>query len=76
MVVKGRGGGIVVSGFAFYSNDASSSPAEAYCFSEKIVFEKNEKSKQKEAGVGHFFWKNGPIRPFMIDRQLSNYINM
>ena len=47
----GRGGGQVVSMLAFYSNDPSSNPADAYCFSVKFVFEKNE-NKQKEAGVG------------------------
>ena len=47
------GGGQVVSMLAFYSNDPSSNPADAYCFSVKFVFEKNE-NKQKEAGVGPF----------------------
>ena len=44
---------MVVSVFAFYSDDLSSNPSEAYRFSIKFVFEKN-KNKQKEAGVGTF----------------------
>ena len=48
----GRGGGLVVSVLAFYSDD----PAEVYNFFCKIVVEKN-KNKQKEAGVGPFFKK-------------------
>ena len=42
---------VVVSVLAFYSDDLSSNPAEAYSFFCNIVFEKKE-SKQKEAGVG------------------------
>ena len=38
----GRGGGQVVSLLAFYSDDPSSNPADAYSFSVQIVFEKNE----------------------------------
>ena len=49
----GRGGGLVVSVLAFYSDDPSSIPAEVYNFFCKIVVEKNE-NKQKEAGVGPF----------------------
>ena len=49
----GCGGGQVVSVLAFYSNDPSLNPAEAYSFSVKYVFEKN--NKQKEAGVHEFF---------------------
>ena len=49
----GRGGGQVVSVFAFYSDDPSSNPADVYSFSVKFVFEKNE-NKQKEAGLAHF----------------------
>ena len=45
---------------AFYSNDLSSNPADAYSFSVKFVFEKNE-NKQKEAGVGPFFKKRDGI---------------
>ena len=41
----------MVSVLAFYSDDPSSNPTEAYSFSVKFVFEKN-KNKQKEAGVG------------------------
>ena len=47
----GRGGGQVVSKLAFYSNNLSSNPTDAYSFSVKFVFEKNE-NKQKEAVVG------------------------
>ena len=36
---------------AFYSDDPSSNPADAYSFSVKVVFETN-KNKQNEAGVG------------------------
>ena len=41
-----RGGGQVVSVLAFYSDNPSLNPAEAYSFSVKIVFEKT-KNKQK-----------------------------
>ena len=44
----------MVSVLAFYSDDPSSNPADAYSFSVQIVFEKNE-NKQKEAWVGPFF---------------------
>ena len=47
----GCGGGQVVSVLAFFSDDPSSNPAEAYSFFCKIVFEKSE-NKQKEAGFG------------------------
>ena len=53
---KGRGGGLVVSVLAFYSDDPSLIPAEVYNFFCKIVVEKNE-NKQKEAGIGPFFFK-------------------
>ena len=46
-----HGGGQVVAVLAFYSGDPSLNPAEAYSFSAKIAFEKDE-HKQKEAGVG------------------------
>ena len=51
IIKLGRGRGQVVSVLAFYSDDPSSNPTEAYSFSVKFVFEKN-KNKQKEAGVG------------------------
>ena len=38
---------------AFYSSDTSSNPSNAYSFSVKFVFQKNE-NKQKEAEVGEF----------------------
>ena len=56
----GCGDGQVVSELAFYSDDLSSNPAEAYSFAVKFVFEKNE-NKQKEAGVGQF--KKKKTRP-------------
>ena len=51
----GRGGGLVVSALAFYSDDPSSNSGDAYSFSVKFVFGKNE-NKQREA---HFLkrWK-------------------
>ena len=49
----GRGGRQVVSMLAFYSIDLRLNPTEAYSFSVKFVFEKNE-NKQKEAGIGQF----------------------
>ena len=39
----------MVSVLAFYCNDPSSNPAEAYSVSVKCVFEKNE--NKKEAGI-------------------------
>ena len=56
MNAKSRGGGLVVSVLAFYSDDPSSIPAEVYNFFCKNIVEKNE-NKQKEAGVGPFFKK-------------------
>ena len=50
----GRGGGLVVSVLAFFSDDPSLIPAEVYKFFCKIVVEKTE-NKQKEAGIGPFF---------------------
>ena len=47
------GGGQVVSVLAFYSEDPSSNPPDAYRFSVQFVFEKIE-NKQKEAEVGPF----------------------
>ena len=49
----GRGCGQVVSVLAFYSDNPSLNSSEAYSFSVKFVFEKNE-NKQKEARVGTF----------------------
>ena len=46
----GRGGGQVVSVLAFYSDDPSSNPAEAYNFSCKNVFEKNENKQKRGRG--------------------------
>ena len=57
MFAVGRGGRQVVSVVAFYSDEPSSNPVEAYSFFCKMVFEKNE-NKQKEAGTGASFWKN------------------
>ena len=41
--IQGRGGGQVVTVLAFYSNDPSSNPAEAYSFSVKFCFWKEQK---------------------------------
>ena len=54
MFAVGRGGRQVVSVVAFYSDEPSSNPVEAYSFFCKMVFEKNE-NKQKEAGTGSSF---------------------
>ena len=62
----GRGGGLVVSVLAFYSDDPSSIPAEVYNFFCKNIVEKNE-NKQKEAGVGPLLKKN----IFRTDRGLD-----
>ena len=43
----------MVSVLALWSDGLSSYPAEAYSFSVKFVFEKNE-NKEKEAQVGKF----------------------
>ena len=49
----GSGGGQVVSVLAFYSDDASSNPAEVYNFSVKLLL-KRIKINKKEDGVGPF----------------------
>ena len=54
----GCGGGQVVSVLAFYSNNPSSNPAEAYSFSVKFLFEKEQKQNKKRPGLVHFFKKN------------------
>ena len=46
----GRGGGQVVSVLAYYSDDLSTNPAEAYSFFYKI-FAWKDRNKQREAGV-------------------------
>ena len=51
-----RGGGHVVSVLAFYFNNPSSNPAEAYSFLCKICVWQ-ERKKIKEAGVGPLFSK-------------------
>ena len=43
----------MVSMLAFYSDDLSSNPAEANCFSVLLMFGKN-KNKQTGTGVGPF----------------------
>ena len=58
MPIKVRGGGQVVSVFAF-SNDLSSNPPNAYSFFCKICVWKKE-NKQKEAGLAHFLKKWPP----------------
>ena len=42
---------MVVKWLAFYSDNSSSNPADAYSFSAKFVFEKNEKNKK--TGLAH-----------------------
>ena len=49
----GRGGGQVVSVFAYYSKNLVRIPLTSTVYSAKFVFEKN-KNEQKEAGVGPF----------------------
>ena len=56
---KGRGGGDVVSVLAFYSDDPSLSPADAYSFSINFVFENNEK---QERGRCHFKKRNERLK--------------
>ena len=56
IISEGCGGGQVVSVIAFYSNDRSLNPAEAYNFFCKIVFETN-KNKQKRGRVDPLFKK-------------------
>ena len=47
----GRGGGLVVSVLAFYSDDPSSNPKEDYIFSVKGSLKRTNKNK-KESAVG------------------------
>ena len=47
---KQTGGDQVVSALAFYSDDPSSNPTEAYNFSGKFVFEKNENKQNRGRG--------------------------
>ena len=44
----------MVSVLAFYSDNLSSNPAEAYIFSVRFVFEKNENKTKKMPGLAHF----------------------
>ena len=53
---KGRGGGLVVSMLAFYSDEQSSNPAEAYCF--YYYKPKRTKINIKKVGIGPLFSKN------------------
>ena len=48
----GRGGGLVVSVLAFYSDDPSSIPAEVYNFSVKLLL-KRMKINKKRPGLAH-----------------------
>ena len=52
IVTFGHGGGQVVSMLAFYSDDPSLNPAEAYSFSETLCL-KRMKIKQKRPGLAH-----------------------
>ena len=49
---KGRGGGLVVSVLASYSNDPSSIPAEVYNFFCKLLL-KRTKINKKRPGLAH-----------------------
>ena len=60
-------GGQVFSMLAFYSDDPSSNPAEAYIFFLKKLCLNRRKNKQKEAEVGPFFKKRFLIRILPID---------
>ena len=57
----GRGGGQVVRVLGVYSDDPSSNPAEAYSFSVKFGFEKNE-HKQKVAGIFQSKCRSGNLK--------------
>ena len=57
---RDRGGGLVVSVLAFYSDDPSLNPTEVYNFSVKLLL-KRTKINTKEAGVGPFFKKRRPF---------------
>ena len=57
-------GGQVVSVLAFYSDDLSSNPAEAYNFSVKLLSWKEHKNKQKEA---HLKYKKNKPRSCWTD---------
>ena len=54
---RGGGGGQVVSVFAFYSDDLSSNPADAYNFSVNLNLKRTNLNK-KRPGLAHFFKKN------------------
>ena len=56
MNAKSRGGGLVVSVLAFYSDDPSSIPAEVYNFSVKLLL-KRTKINKKRPGLAHFLKK-------------------
>ena len=45
----GRGGGLMVSVLAFYSDDTSSNPSEVFHFAVKLLVRRT--NKQKDAGV-------------------------
>ena len=48
---RGGGGGQMISVLAFYFNDTSLNPADAYSFlSVEFVFEKNQKNKKRGRG--------------------------
>ena len=68
----GHGCDQVVRELAFHSDSLCSNPAEAYSFSCKIVFEKNE-NKQKEAWVDSLFLKKNYLLPFVLG-QISLFV--
>ena len=56
MLTLARGGGQVVSMFAFYSAILSSDPAEVHNFYEKSLLKRTKRAK-KGPGVGPFYTK-------------------
>ena len=53
-ILKSRGGGQVVRVLAFYSDNSSSNPAEAYSFFCEILCLKRTKINKNKAGIGPF----------------------
>ena len=68
----GRGGDQVVSVHAFYSDDPSSNPADAYSFSVKIVFEKDRKINKERPGWPIF--KQLKLFHFSFQKNVNNQI--
>ena len=49
----GRGGGPVVSLFAFFTHNVGSYPADVYCSNPIKLFEKNENKTKKRLGLAN-----------------------